>query len=894
MHPLLPNWKTRETQCCGNWTQNGDFYLFLKVFFHKFKTPIVSWDGYSWTPSLISPQSIFLGPIGEFFVTTGSETTSSGAIWQGGPPPSGQSTQWIGDISLDAGSYTFWVQNMDSVVLTARGFSQSLPRSCGGPASPSTVSIPAKGTYTLTATLSACRDATLSQPSSVWWTQDGQAATLGLGGTSGYTSNTTGTGVTTGRPACGVQSWMFETAWSASQAPALYQCENQVELALPAGQPANSQPAVNAPEAGLWVEYTGDLPLDLSTQEVAFFLSGNAPRQDSGCGTVNDTISVEVANASGSFSQTWNGPLGATGTALWIVDSQPGLQGPVSFLARYHSPYAKDFPSCTLAQASDASFSLAVGPVGQWLVQTACTAGAPITHVNPGPTDPAQGTLAGGSLFTEDYCQAQSLVPSSEQVVGVYDFGTSGGGNYDFFVGATVSESYKFYLDGTLVASRTVGAGDMTGIDCYPTTKQCATREKHLVLSLTPGYHVIEAFFDNETGAAPPTNGSEHRIRWSPVVPNQGLVSFYASQTELTQAIYGVNGTYTAVEPLMVLKYPMTGSVASQLLGFSWSNLPQDCNTDPGVNGQLDCGNSLLAVEGQPAAFSAVWDGTYALADQVPYFFQIDSGGGNNRQVDLWVDGQQYFQFQPGYWPFPDSGQLLGFVQNSAPPTDATVTSPPPGAGVNRLRFVTFPLLPETATAKFNVQWVQRNPYDYAVAYLDVDGNLVGGGAQFGNYGPPQGQLQAQQMFTASGGGNVPSGTCNVYLIAPPVGDPLGLYYVGSGTSAIDLVAGLAASPGQQQAPGNVFDLCVNGTCSFGNTAPVTGAASTQVSSPSFLTYSQNLGQPTQNSGLFSQQPYNVIVNLYGGSKSLPGCLVNPAAASYGLTLGYQAHQWGP
>jgi len=29
MHPLLPNWRGVATQCCGNWTQNGDFYLFM-------------------------------------------------------------------------------------------------------------------------------------------------------------------------------------------------------------------------------------------------------------------------------------------------------------------------------------------------------------------------------------------------------------------------------------------------------------------------------------------------------------------------------------------------------------------------------------------------------------------------------------------------------------------------------------------------------------------------------------------------------------------------------------------------------------------------------------------------------------------------------------------------
>src|SRR5262249_23928575 len=29
LHPVFPSWQGPEGQCCGRWTRNGDFYLFL-------------------------------------------------------------------------------------------------------------------------------------------------------------------------------------------------------------------------------------------------------------------------------------------------------------------------------------------------------------------------------------------------------------------------------------------------------------------------------------------------------------------------------------------------------------------------------------------------------------------------------------------------------------------------------------------------------------------------------------------------------------------------------------------------------------------------------------------------------------------------------------------------
>ncbi len=885
----------------------GDFYAFLKILGAEHKSTIVAWKGATQSFDLISPLTMFRGPVGTFFVSANGGDTESGTIYQATPPPSG-GTQWIGDISLEQGDYTFWMQNVDSIQLntSAGKLVFTAGPACGPTTGSRQVNIPQKGTYALQAAVSTCGQASPTWPTKVWWTQNGQSGLVGMSGTSGFGTSTPTSGpitVAPGTPACNVQSWFFNAPFASSTPPALYQCSGTVDFDYPYDAAVKTQPPVNAPQAGLWLQYATSVPFGLDGNGLAVGIVGNIPYTDAACGAVVDDVSITISD--GSFSTSIPVTLQADppspavpvrGAAIVTVSQTAGVTGPLTLQASYHSRYPGDYPGKTCSTpfaspANDARLNLVAGPVGKWLVQTTCTQGAQLVNLLPGPSSASAGTLGAGSLFTENLCQQAGRVPAGESVVGVFTFVTAG--NHDFFVGATASESYKVWIDGSLVASRTVTTPPT---DCAAVTAggptYCFTRELHFVQNVSAGLHFIEAYFDDETGAAPVTNFSEHRIRWSPVATNQSLVSFYATPAELMAATTGATGPTGptgpapdgVAEPTMVLKY-VEASPDSRTVGFNWASTPTPgaggCADDPAVNGQFDCWNSLRLVKGTPGAVSFVWDGTYALADGTPYFYQATTGsiGTNTRQIDLWVDGQQYLDYQQGYWPFPDAAQVYGFVQSTV--TGTTGNSLP--AGVNRIRFRSIPLDTDAATASFTALWTPHAASSYAVVHLDADGNAIDV-----PYVTAYPSATGPQLGNATGGGGVPYNACRSFLIAPPQGDPAGTFASANG-GVIDVLAALAPVPGFNQGR-DLFDICLNGSCSTGNAGPGS-SSTTSLASPQFVTYTYS-ADPSQLLGLFSQQYNNLLVHLYGSGAG--GCYASPADAAYLLSLSYRTHSWNP
>ena len=316
----------------------GDFYVFAKILGigPKHKKPVVTWDGYRTSVDLISPLTFFVGPVGEFFVTSAEGSTTSGAIHQAAAVTGG--TSWIGDVSLEAGSYTFHYQNVDAVKLTSSRGAEvfSAGASCGGATiATRQVEIPSGGTYTLQASVSDCARATADNPSRVWWTQDGQAGAVGYSGTAGYGVSTGlasgGLGaavgsVQPGSAACGVTTWLFNGPLTAPGAsPALYRCAGTFDLQFPYADPVSTAPPVNAPSQGLWVQQAVPLPLGISSSGLAVMVQANPAQADAACGTVQDSLRLSLTNGS-TFTQAWAGAVDpATGAGRWLVPANAAV-----------------------------------------------------------------------------------------------------------------------------------------------------------------------------------------------------------------------------------------------------------------------------------------------------------------------------------------------------------------------------------------------------------------------------------------------------------------------------------------------------------------------------------------------------------------------------------------
>ena len=882
---------------------DGEFYLFVKFLGHEHKKSIVDWDGYSHTFDLMSPLTFYVGPVGLFFVT-GGDTATSGAVYRAQPPSGSAGTQWVGSIALDAGDYTFWWQNTDWIQLNGSNGKLVLAKTseaCDGVSTnprSQVVTIPAKGTYTLQASVSSCKAATASKPTQVWWVANGQAAVAGLSGTAGYGTSGGGSGVVgAGTPACAVQTWFYNQNPSVA-GPASYQCGEAISFDYAYDQAVSDTPPVNPPMSGLWVRQQASIPLGIVQNGIAVQARANVPYADSSCGTVTDDLAITLTDG-GSFFRQFTGPVGADGTVLWNVPKVAGgPAGPLTLETQYHSKYPGDFPAKCITPwqtpQNDARLQLVVGPVGAWLVESICTSGLPVSSLKPGPAVASQGTLGGGSLFTENLCKGAGRAPAGEAVVGVFDFGANGA-TYDFFVGATAVENLKVWIDGVPVTSRTVTNGPASPTDCPSAGGACATREKHFTQFVGPGLHFVEAWFDYSPGMSSTT--TEHRIRWSPAQANEALVSFYANNRELGLAVYGnptltpVSGpdtTTATIEPLMVLKYPAPASASAPRVAFSWASVKGagDCTADAAVGGQLDCWNALGFVAGGPGAVPFVVDGTYSLTDQVPYFFQGLTSPGNNRAIDFWVDNQQFVNYS-AYWPFPDSGQLFAYVQNLQA-SDGTTGAPP---DLHELRFVSSPLASGLPTAQFSATWESANPNSYATVFLDGNNQLLGYSLTNDLYGG-LGVSQSQKLVSAGGGGGAPQGTCHAYLISPVQGDPGGLYYALQGSQGVQGAIDLFASLDVTNVPatgfiGDQFDLCLNGTCRQQAQGPLLSGSPVQMKSTDLLSYNAN-------QGLFSQQFNNLLVHLWNANNP-GGCLTaSPVTgpAKYLLTLTYQAHSW--
>ncbi len=855
----------------------GDIYLFVKVpLIHEWKYPFVEWAGWTWVFNIVPPQTTYFGSPGTFMVTG----THSGApiaprmdhmVYADAsqaPVYSSDNYLWEGNIALTQSRYRFSFQGVNNIQLSGNGIgSKTILSSCSSGGS-TEVDIAAAGTYTLQVkTDYACWK---SGSASVSWAEMGES---GVGSAGGYA------GTADGSPACAVNQWLYnDPAYGTATVPTSYQCASDVDLQVESSQQMAAW--INAPQDGLTALWQGAFPtFDASVTEAVVWFQGNptiascvhvgtADRPPTYYSNKGDMVELAVTDATGAVifttdpANTNSVDFGSSGNGFLKID----LNGkpPYAYSLRYH-PLGNY--ECAWPPYRDAALKMTVVPLGRWLIQTSCANGtqAPVTLPGitlDGPVSSASGTLNGGSVSSVSRCQVAGYDTFvNEHVVGGFDFGALSGGSqdFDFFFGSNVPHAYQGLVDGARLSSR--ASADPATLTDPCSTYVCTAREGHATATLSQGYHVVEGYYANFKAADGTMKGmfSDNRIRWAPAgSTNRTLGYFYASASELAQALAG-DAQGGGPAPLMILDNP-TGVPPS----LHWSDLPNDC--DATVNGQLDCLSSLMGVTGGYSAFSVLWDGHYAMADQVPYLYTLST---NRNQVDVWVDGLEYSSFQTGlsnpqpFQPYPQSS-FYGVLLNKQPPTQT---------GLNAIR---------VAVSNNGIQgpyqvdssWTAAAPGTYMVVFLDEGGVPLD--TATGNHGTGA----TQSICIGTGCPNatdvnwIRADATAILVLASPIADPAGALQGTDGV--IDMIVDAQSNVGAGQA---LVDLCANGWCGTGY------APTGRVTSPQFFPYTP-ASSTSSATGLLSQQANSLVFRIDGPPTGWP------AGTKFQFSLGYQSHAW--
>lgn len=867
---------------------SGDLYAFVKILegVHTWKYPIVAWEGWTWVIDLTPAGNFYFGKPGSFMVdgiqdgNVLAQEIVHGVFTEKVPVYGTDRLHWIGNVQLNASTYRFTWSNVGSVVLRGAMPDQRLVTSCSTGGS-GEVTVPVTGSYTLEVTTDyGCWR---NGSPSVTWAEVGQS---GVGSASGYA------GTTSGAPACAVNRWYYnQDVFAGSPAPVDFACDDDVDLQIPWDQ----QPAgwIHAPTDGLWVKWTGSLPtFDASVDKVLVWFQGN-PDAPVGCygtwpggsGIIpywngGDLLELVVTDATGAVVFTNQTPThqplsfgtGSTGNAY--VEIPLTGTAPYAYVLKYHPINHSDCGDRPGADPRDAALKMTVVPLGRWLVETTC--GAPGLVTLPpvsvaGPADPTVGTLTGGSVSLLNRCSglAWGSFPVQERVVGAFDFRTlpASGQAFDFFTGALSPHGYKLWIDGALLSAR--GVMDPASLPHdyrYCFQGQCTVREAHVATTLSRGYHVIEGHYAATDQYDRWGDGSDNRIRWATQGNGNRTLGYLYSTAEEVDAVLAGDATGGTPWPLMVLDSP-TPVPPSISWTDDWKDPPNACNAY--VNGQLSCYDSLVGVGQFPYlySFSSLWEGTYAMADQVPYLYTLTT---NCDEVDLWLDNTSYSRFQTGltnpvaFHPFPPGSpaSFFGVLMNKQSPTNQ---------GLNSIRIAIRCRWYYALTAEMSSDWTPAAPGTYLAVFLGADGVPVAGTTTTGNHGTGQ----AQALCVGAGCPDVtriPPDATTILLLASPTADPAGTFQ-SAGSGSVDLVVDMAGTAGA------TVDLCANGWCGTGH------APTGQVASPSFLPYSSGASGGTA-SGIQSGQPSPLLFRI-----TRPGATW-PDGASYRFQLGYRAHAW--
>ncbi|MFA6034221.1 MAG: hypothetical protein WC889_15080, partial [Myxococcota bacterium] len=198
---------------------SGDFYLYVKSFGHEWKTTLVSWNGFEQDINCMTPVSIFIGPIGEFFTqdASGNDADPQGGVVSNTPPGAGGTgaiAQWIGDIKLNKSKYVVTMQNVNSVKFKPEttatypsNYTYSGTDSCGDKMYTWTVDLTgdsnAPGTYTLLVnTASSCYQNGSTAGAYVTWQEVGNSSASSLTGKAGTLDGT---------PSCAIATLFYNS-----------------------------------------------------------------------------------------------------------------------------------------------------------------------------------------------------------------------------------------------------------------------------------------------------------------------------------------------------------------------------------------------------------------------------------------------------------------------------------------------------------------------------------------------------------------------------------------------------------------------------------------------------------------------------------------------------------
>ena len=900
-------------------TGNGDFYAFVKILFWNWNIPIVSWNGYKKTWQMFTPFTEFIGPIGEFLVTTSTTPDNPNPTqttqWAVYSATGGKYYTWNGRLSLQASTYTFEIDNMCSVQITPDdGHSgDTYSWACSQDSCTKTVTITQGGSYTLTADTSPTCFSGAGNSAAVTWSENGASD---VGGMSGHTGSPGGGGKR--NLGTSYYNQPCNTWASGPGSPAYYKTEAKLNFSLdPNDSPRKN--VVNTPAEGLWIQVAGDVPVPLDrTRNIVTLLQLNRPNKsepndptDSGwlslfnqAGTRVDEVYFGDRNEFVGGDE-WSTPeltINPDGTVLWPYQiPEETWAGPViefqriesiNFALSYHSP-----DKTKTADPPGAHLRMTVAPDGNWMIYDTCrdAQGTPHTVSNfiAGPSNASQGTLSGGSINMTDVCQADYANWQSEYVVGAFDFET--GGEYDLFVGALSPAQFTVWVDGVRTATRVVSDAFATPaqypdqLDCVNSDKsynpQCPVREDHYVVDLEAGYHVIEVFYEAAQANWPTTTAQVNHLRWDPVADDQYYLSFFKDPDELDCVLDPDSATcedlpsatsksYTP-PPLLILKFDDPNQAG---LDMNWQSMPADCNS--AANNQVDCADSLAQVyscsQGDWRGWFALFEGAYQLENQKLYHFEGGTVPAESDTVlDFRLDKQKYATYSIGPLNPPQSS----FSPYSSSQFVAALMNDKPGTTTDRNDVILglYSPFPPSHPAQclppdLSLTWdAMSSNTAYAVYFVDENGNPNYAGQ--GDFGTGE-----KQAICAGSDPNCPQAlhvpqNSKFLIVGSPPSDPKGQYDpnepfdpnsapVGSYRALVDMLLQFNTGNCQADEPAWIADVCLNNWCASEVSIGVPGQeqiTTNPLASPRFVPYSLP-GPSTPAQGLMTQAVNNLLI----------------------------------
>jgi len=875
-------------------TLDGDFYAFVKVIIVGEKqVPIANWSGLTKSFDLIHPVDLFIGPVGEFLLTTdGSQQSTPWTVWTNQP---GHSYHWTGRLAMKAGvPYQFDLTNMGTVQIYPddghSGDSQTFTCGCRQECT-QTVTFTKAGNYTLEAiTNPSCYAAGVAE---VTWAEAGAADVNGL------THHSLSPSM---KPTDSIETWYYNAAYASNPSslgmPVLYQMADETEVHLHAKGSPNAG-LVNAPVQGLWVQWLGEIPFHMAytSPNIVFYLESNPP--GSSC-AVSDKAYLGLTDAKGNTIRPLQPvTLDATGRAfVRMTVPASGLEG-ARFNVLYTSP---DSAACS--QPPGANLRVAVALDGNWLFQDVCLdpsgnaweselSGSMIA----GPSSASGGTLAAGSVnSTYDQC-ANPNEPGfswqSEYVVGAFDFQQAG--DYDLFVGALSPHSYDVWIDGVRVASRALRDPYANpnsypdGADCFSGQRfngNCPVRESQRVVHVEAGYHLIEALYRYEgqtkhfPGSA--TTAQSNHLRWDPVQPDQYTLSFFKTQDELKGVLHPdpVTGLFQETEALLIVKQDDPEQSGMHLNWVNASNGYDYHSWDEieGIyNHQVDAEGSLGLLmrcqqsgATQPCDFNVLFRGKYPFEDQGEYGFStFASEPALPTVLDFRLDRHPYSTFQTNpddpqpYQPLLP-GWFIGVLRTSKPWIEAGVNdvmlavsrSGQPCARKSCPNWSTQgPDFPDVVVQPpvIDSTWKQlAAPTDYLAYFWDSKNNATFLGEDSHGTGEPQNFCVGPDCPVINVKIPVYPSMPKIIVAASPVADPNGTFFNPSGDIPLDVVAFFPDAGNLCPMSTYLYNMtwCINGWCT---PSPQTIAKD----DPSFASKSFHLAgeasSPGGLEGIFSQ-----------------------------------------